>query len=213
MSERPLPKPRLVVVDRDDPGARSDAALVLAGRAGDVSAQRDIWLRYAPLVGRFLRRALGPDADAEDLLQDVFLKVFERLDDVRDPEALRSFLFAVAMNAIRYELRRRRARRLLSFEWARPERTPRSEPAPSPARLAMRRVYEILDRLGASEREVFVLRHLEGWELTEIAAQVGLSLATVKRRLSAAGQRVFAQAERDPFLIDYLAALPGEAEG
>jgi RNA polymerase sigma-70 factor (ECF subfamily) len=72
------------------------------------------------------------------------------------------------------------------------------------AREGVRRLYRALDRLDAGSRVLFVLRHVEAFELTELARAEGCSLATVKRRLARAEQRFERIASRDPLLRTFL---------
>ena len=82
------------------------------------------------------------------------------------------------------------------------------------AREALRRLYAILDQLDDAGRLTFVLRHIEGIELTEVADALGVSLATAKRRLAKVTARVLAMVERDPLLPEYARAmLDGRATG
>ena len=69
------------------------------------------------------------------------------------------------------------------------------------AREALARFYKILDRVNATDRAAFVLRFMEGLELTEVAAALKLSLATTKRRLARVWARVLLLVERDPVLV------------
>ena len=71
------------------------------------------------------------------------------------------------------------------------------------AREALARFYKILDRVNATDRSAFVLRFMEGLELTEVAAALKLSLATTKRRLARVWARVLLLVERDPVLVHY----------
>ena len=68
---------------------------------------------------------------------------------------------------------------------------------------ALARFYKILDRVNATDRAAFVLRFMEGLELTEVAAALKLSLATTKRRLARVWARVMLLVERDPVLVHY----------
>jgi RNA polymerase sigma-70 factor (ECF subfamily) len=189
-------------------GASSqDEALVRRVIAGEPGADRALWDQYAPPVRRFIRRAFGPDVDPQDLTQEVFLEVFRRLDRLNKPESLRSFIFAVATNIVRMELRRRRVRALirLTDSGELPEvRLARADPD---VLAAGRRLYRHLDQLRVSERACFVLRHFEGFELTEVAALSGLSLATVKRRLEAASAKLLELVAKDALLGEYIDRL------
>ena len=62
----------------------------------------------------------------------------------------------------------------------------------------------MLDRLDPKDRAVYVLRHVEGLELTEVAARLDMSLATVKRRLARITPRVNAMIKNDQRLVEYL---------
>ncbi len=104
--------PRLQLVPERDgcahnPRRLSDAELVRALRNDDPAAPAELWARCAPAVGRVLAKALGPCLEIEDLTQEIFLRVFVRLPSLRDPSVLRAFVLSVAMNVLKWELRRR----------------------------------------------------------------------------------------------------------
>jgi RNA polymerase sigma-70 factor (ECF subfamily) len=164
-----------------------------------------MWDRYAPLVRRILRRMLGP-VDVEDGVQDAFLRLFRDLGSLRDPSALRSFLIGITLHVAKSELRRRRAKRWLRLSddgvLAEPDvvaEDERHEP-----RAAIERLYKVLDRVSDERRTVFVLRFVEGLELAELSAVLDCSLATTKRRVADAAQRVCQLAASDPVLAPYL---------
>jgi len=155
------------------------------------------------MVFRLLGRALGPTADVEDVAQDVFVTVFAKLETLRNPDALQSFVYSVAVRVLKWEFRKRRARKFLRL-WGDAE-LPEMQvaPADTEARDALERLYRVLDRMGTEERLVFSLRHLEGMKLEEIASSLGVSLATTKRKLQRAGAWVSAAVESDPALASY----------
>jgi RNA polymerase sigma-70 factor (ECF subfamily) len=181
-----------------------DAALVHATRAGDPRAADAIWTRYAPLVRSKLGRSVGTQ-DVEDQVQEVFLRLFEYLGQLRDPSALRSFLIGITLRIAGTELRRRRCRWWLTL-------TATGE-LPEPAafedaetRLVVRRLFDILGKLTPESGRIFELRYVEGKELAEVAAAMHVSLATAKRYLARIWARVEAMAEREPLLAGYLRA-------
>ena len=184
-------------------GAESDpddADLVRAFSNGESWAGRAIWRRYAPMVFRLLERALGPEGEAEDLTQDVFLTSFARLPTLRDGEALRSFIYSVALRTLKWELRRRRVRRILrlSESGRLPDLPVRS--TDSEARQLLARFYALLEKIAVNDRAAFVLRYMEGLKLEEIAEQMGVSLATAKRWVARASRDISALVEADPEL-------------
>jgi RNA polymerase sigma-70 factor (ECF subfamily) len=177
-----------------------DAELVRAFSNGESWAARAIWRRHAPMVFRLLERALGPNGEAEDLTQDVFLSTFARLQTLRDGERLRSFIYSVALRTLKWELRRRRVRRILhlSDNGQLPDLPVRG--VDSEARQILAHFYALLERLDVNDRAAFVLRHMEGLALEEIAERMGVSLATAKRWVSRASRDVSTLVESDPEL-------------
>jgi RNA polymerase sigma-70 factor (ECF subfamily) len=178
--------------------------------AGDEQAARAIWDCYAQLVRGLLRPVFGPEDELEDAVHDVFVRLLESVGQVRDGNALRSYIVTIALNTARAELRRRRVRRL--FGLVSPGASWRLAPVGfidgverEPAtRVAAARLLRILDAIPEEERVVLVLRYAEEMELTEVAEASGVSLATVKRRLSKASARIIARARRDAILTEYL---------
>jgi RNA polymerase sigma-70 factor (ECF subfamily) len=144
--------------------------------------------------------------DVEDAVQDAFLRLFRDLDSLRDPSALRSFLIGIALHVAKSELRRRRARRwlLLSDDGVLAEPEANTDPQYLEQRAALVRLYRVLDKLGAERRAVFVLRFVEGLELSELSAVLGCSLATTKRRVTDAARKVCLLAAGDPLLAPYV---------
>ncbi len=184
------------------PPRPDDAELVRGVRAGEAWAASAVWETYASRVFRVAARVLGSDSDAEDITQDVFARVFSGIGGIRDPSALGSFVFSVALRMVKRELHRRRVRRVLRLSDT--GHLPESpvDAVDSEARDALAWLYGILDQLSAEERTAFVLRHMEAMSLPDIAAAMDLSLATVKRRLDRASERV-ARADVDGTFATY----------
>jgi RNA polymerase sigma-70 factor (ECF subfamily) len=153
---------------------------------------------------------LGPGIDVEDALQEVFLRLFRDLDSLREPTALRSFLIGITVHVATTELRRRRARRwlLLSDDGTVPDTEPVSDVQRLEERRALHALYRVLDRVDTKRRVVFVLRYVDGLELSEIATVLGCSLATAKRRAADAASRISLLAARDPVLSAYVGGAP-----
>ncbi len=193
-----LPSPTLAQAD--------DATLARAASAGDPRATGVVWDRFSPLVRRVLRRTLGPQAEVESLLQNVFVRVLEQLNSLPKSAQLRPFIVSVTVKVLNAELRRHRFRRLLRLRSPWHASDEQADTADSTTRSALSALYRILDQLDADARLAFTLRHFEGLPITELASATDASLASAKRRLARASARVQAAVKHDAALSAYAAA-------
>ena len=192
-----LPSPTLAQAD--------DATLARAASSGDPRATSVLWDRFSPLVRRMLRRTLGPTADVEGLVQQVFLKALRQLSTLPDSAQLKPFVVAVTVRVLSAELKRNRLRRLLRLKmpWHSPDFCSGGDPA---TRTVLTSLYRILDQLDADARLAFTLRHFEGLQITELASAMDASLSSAKRRLARANARVQAAVSRDAAFSAYATA-------
>lgn len=180
------------------PAGIDEIELVERLQRGDAEAVEHLIHAYSSLVRQSLFRVLGSAHDLDDLEQDTFVTVLARCHTLRDPLALRSFVVSVAMRIARNELRKRAIRRFVGLDVAGDHMR---EPAYDAVRAELlRHVYAALNRLSPNIRIAFVLRHVEGCELAEVAVACGCSLSTVKRWLTAADQRLQEYVATDPAL-------------
>jgi len=188
-----------------DPESRAidDTELARGLAAGDRRMEAEAWNRLAPMVYRFLRRAVGPVPEIEDLTQEVFLRLYANVRKLESHSALRSFVFSIAVRVLREELRSRKLRRWMLFTDTGTLPESESSPLDPEARQALRRFYEVLDRMGSLERTLFVLRQVEGMGLVEMAETLDMSLATVKRHLARTTDHLERVVARDPALSAY----------
>jgi RNA polymerase sigma-70 factor (ECF subfamily) len=167
-----------------------DADLVRAFSDGESWAAREIWNRHAPMVHRLLERALGPHGEADDLMQDVFIRIFATLPKLRHGGALRGFIYTVAFRRLKSEIRRRRGRNILrlSDTGQLPEQAIRG--VDSESRQILGRIYGRLEQMRVKHRTAFVLQRIEGLTVEEVADRMRVSPATVKRWISRASRNV-----------------------
>jgi RNA polymerase sigma-70 factor, ECF subfamily len=176
----------------------TDAALVVAARAGERWAQEALFQRHCRLVIALSQRLLPHSPDADDLVQDAFVYAFHRLDSLQNPQAFAAWIASIVVRTASKRLRRQRLLTRLGLQ--------RNEPidldaivspsAPPEVVSELKGVYALLDRLPTEQRIALVLRRVEGMELAEIATAMKLSLATVKRRLVLAEARLERERER-----------------
>jgi len=188
-------------------------ALVKRAAAGEELASRALWDHFGPPVRRFLRRMLGPTFEPGDLLQEIFLGIFKGLPRLRNEESVRSFVFAVASNHVRLEIRRRNWKARFRFSDREPSPEIPAAIGDPDAQIAARHLYRMLDKLNVRHRELLVLRFLEGLSLPEVAEQSGVSLATAKRHLNRAAEALAELAREDPFVSGYLRGRAGGQHG
>jgi RNA polymerase sigma-70 factor, ECF subfamily len=181
-----------------------DVDLAAALIDGDSAAIAELYDRFQAVVRKMLIRTLGSANEVEDLTQETFLVVLRRISTLRDPQALSSFVIGSAIRVARNELRKRAIRRWVGLD----DGTLAGVHPDPELRDSVMRVYRALERLDASSRVLFVLRHVEELELTELAAALDVSLSTAKRRLAQAERRFEAIARNDPVLCRYLEGDP-----
>jgi RNA polymerase sigma-70 factor, ECF subfamily len=178
---------------------RNPAELLSRIRRGDPAAIEAIFDRYHPYLLRVLMSIMGSDSELADALQETYIRAMRNLSQVRDPDALATWLARVATFTARDFLRKRQRRRWLRFMPT--ESLDRGDGGPDESgREAMRRTHAVLDRLGNDERIAFSLRYLCELELTEVASHCDCSLATIKRRLTKAQAQFLRHARKDPVL-------------
>jgi RNA polymerase sigma-70 factor, ECF subfamily len=187
------------------PAEWSDAVLACELQKCSAIAAEIVWRRYAPLVRRLLARSLGPERDVEDNVQDVFLCLFRKVPELRDPGALRSFIVSITMRTMKREVRRRKVRSWLRLDDDGAVADKRSVYTDTDAREALARFYTLLNRVATRERAVFVLHVIEGMDYDAVAHALQISAPMVRRCLTRARERITLLAGRDPLLADYLA--------
>jgi RNA polymerase sigma-70 factor (ECF subfamily) len=144
-----------------------------------------LFTRFAPYVAGVAARLLGrDDHEVDDVVQDVFWIASRRMGNLYGFEAARPWLVTVTVRVARKRLRRRRWRRFFGTE---PEAVDVPAPGASPEQYALlQRMYRVLDTLPEEDRLAWLLRHVEGERLQDVALACRCSLATAKRRIAAA---------------------------
>ena len=195
----PAPEVRPLVVQDDVALARD----LIEGRA---EAALTAWRRFHPLVETTLRRMLGPGGDLQDLTQEVFLRFFTKVGELKKTESLRPFVMAIAIRRAQEEIKRRRVRRWFApvlGDSLMPSTITQMDPE---NRQAVLHLYRVIDRLSLMDRTIYVLRFIEGLEQAQISDTLKVSISTVRRRLDRLSKRVNQLMTADPVLSEYLAS-------
>jgi RNA polymerase sigma-70 factor (ECF subfamily) len=163
-----------------------DAAAVAQARGGDSEAFRLLVDRHSRKVFRLAHRMTGNTHDAEDVVQEAFLKAYRGLDRFDERSQFSSWLYRIAANCAFDVLRARQRRngRIESLDEGEGPDLP--APDPGPERLALgsdvrQRVDTALGRMSARERAAFVLRHFEGRSVREVGHALDLDSDAVKQ--------------------------------
>src|SRR3954470_23655403 len=170
-----------------------ELALVQAAKGGDVGAFEELVRRYDRNVFRIAQHITQNREDAEDVVQDAFLKAYSNLGQFQGQSKFYTWLVRIAVNEALMKLRKRRPERMVSLDEdvkTEEDSMPReiADWSPNPEQqYTQGELKDILSRtiqgLPASFRTVFVLRDVEGLSTEETADALGLSIPAVKSRL------------------------------
>ena len=167
----------------------TDAAIVARIMGGDVEAYAMLVTRYRPRLSRYALRMLGNREDAQEALQDAFIRAYRAIGRCDDPERFGSWLFSILVNRCRTAGARstRRARTFVSDEVA-----TRSAAESHPAEQAAWReeIERALAQLDSDQREAFLLKHVEGLSYEEMAEITGAGVSALKMRVKRACDRL-----------------------
>jgi RNA polymerase sigma-70 factor, ECF subfamily len=178
----------------------TDSAAAEQARKGDQSAFRVLVERHSRSVFRLAFRMTGNEQDAEDMVQETFLRAYKQLHRFDGRAAFGTWLYRIASNCSLDLLRTRRMRNERSGTTALDDESPGilenlASPEPSPERLTRSGqlaglLEPALEQLSATERTAFVLRHYEGHDIEEIAKILGVNKGAAKHSVFRAVQKL-----------------------
>jgi RNA polymerase sigma-70 factor (ECF subfamily) len=175
----------------------SDSTVVAAFLAGEERGFTELVERYQTRLLNFIYRTIGDRDRAEDLVQEVFIRVHRHLHRFDQSKKFSTWVYTIASNLAKNELRNRSRNPLVLFQTMRGNRDEEDRPlefedsANRPDDLYRKRhlrelVEQTVAQLPQHHRQVFVLRELEGKSYEEIAEITSCNLGTVKSRLNRA---------------------------
>ncbi len=175
----------------------ADRVFVAKARAGDADAFRALVEQHSRSLFRLAYRMTGSEPDAEDVVQESFLRAYRQLDKFDERASFGTWLYRIAVNCA-LDLVRARKRR---SEQQQAEDS-REDPVntvistnPGPDRLALsgelrERVAEAMNELSPAERSAFVLRHFEGMRIEEVSRVLGCQPGAAKHSVFRAVQKL-----------------------
>jgi len=180
------------------PVPADEAALVAAARQGDQRAFDQLYRRHAPQVFARLTRLIGPCAEREDVMQQVFLELYGALDGYRAEAPFAAFLQGITVR-VGYDHLRRRARTRIRLreedvaELVAPGGSPETQ---ARERQELLLAFQQLDALKPKKRVAFVLHVVEGLSLEEMARLLATDARTLGQRVAYARRELLAMSER-----------------
>jgi RNA polymerase sigma-70 factor (ECF subfamily) len=171
--------------------------LIARAQAGEQEAFRMLVEQHSRSVFNVAYRIVGNPADAEEAVQETFLRVFKRIDGFEERARFSTWLYRVAANAAMDLVRKRQrhATREADIEDQEGQLLPFSTNSPGPDRVAQGgqisdRVSAALERLTPGERAAFTLRHLQGLSIREIGEALDMQSNAVKNAIFRAVQKM-----------------------
>ncbi len=171
--------------------------------AGDAAGFKELYLRHKRDAARLCHRMVGPRADLEDVIQEVFIQVFRSLNGFRGDSRFTTWLHRVTVNVCLMYLRAQQSRPQVNRTSTVPEQPTAEIDSPASGAATaqrLRALYRILDTIAEKKRTVFILHELEGVTASEIATIVGAPVLTIRTRLFYARREVYALMANDPAL-------------
>lgn len=159
--------------------------LELARRCNhDEAAREEVFVEHSNAVYRLALRLLGNRPDAEDVVQETFIEVFRSIKSYRGEASLRSWLHRITVRvAGHYRRKTRRKMPPLALVEDRASPGPPNPASQADTRKSLNCLYEILDKIADSRRDVFILHEIEGYSLPESAALLDISVTAAKKRV------------------------------
>src|SRR5229473_5480844 len=179
--------------DAEEAGRAEDTALAVACRSGDLRAYERLYALHGARVKNLARNILGSATDAEDAVQETFLKVQRGIASFRGQSSFVTWTFRILVNTC-HDARRSRLRKkevAADDEQQRDDAAPRPEPRVSVAHPSLRLALErALAKLTRHQRDVFLLYEVEGFRHAEISLMLEISEAASKNTLSRANKNL-----------------------
>ena len=182
-----------------------DVLLVDRCLTGEPAATRELFRRHRARVHACLYRVLGTNRDMDDLLQEAFIQVFQSLRGWRAEASLATWIDRVSVR-VAYRYLSQRGRLVKTAELVDEDAQGGEGPDANRqlARDGVKRLYVVLDELGAAARLAFTLHEIDGRPIAEVASLVGSSVTATKLRVWRARKRIEAAAAEDPVLREFL---------
>lgn len=175
----------------------SDEELIARFQQDDNYAYDLLVKRYKDPLLNFIYRFLGNQTDAEDILQETFLRLYKNKHYYKEVAKFSTWIYTIAGNLAKTELRKRKRRKFFSlsqtanddhdFEIPDESRNPEQE---ANSKITDQIIQDAIDKLSPKFKEVIILRDIQGFSYDEISEMVDVPLGTIKSRVNRARLRL-----------------------
>lgn len=179
--------------------------LVQRCQQGELAAFTELFHAHEARVYRLALTILHNQQDAEDAVQDVFIRIFERIGSYKADAAFQTWLTTIVVNACRDKLRRRKVRRALSLDWLRNRASDANVVETVVQRQQQQQLWQMVHALDEKYRLPLILHYHERIPCQDVAQILGIRTSTVYSRLNTARQKLRTLLQAETAVADLLA--------
>ena len=180
----------------------TDQQLVKSLQKGDVFAFNELFHKYSQKVYNFSIKHLENEEDTKDLIQEIFLKIWDKREKIDENKSFNGFLFTIALNSIRNYFRKKVKDRKLINKWLEEtESFSDTTKLSTEFRSLEKVVNSIVEQLPPKRRMVFKLSRNEGLSNSDIARQMNIQKKTVENHLNLALNYLREKLQNHSFLV------------
>lgn len=196
----------------------TDAQLIDCFKGGDLAAFNRLVARWEKPIYNFVLRYMGNREEAKDICQNVFIRVYRSISNLRDVERFSAWIYQIAVNVCKDELRKRKRRSAYSLSLVEPsqqtlikepvmEKNLHNDPEMAAQHTNIKSLLgKALQAIPEEQRVVVIMKEYQGLKFTEIAAVLNISVNTAKSRMYyglSALKRIFDEWNIDREKISY----------
>lgn len=175
--------------------------LVIRCQQGELAAFGELFKAYESRAYRLALTILGDEADAQDAVQDVFLRVFEQIKNYQGKSSFQTWLTTIVVNMCRDKLRRRKVRQALSLDWLRGWAGQSNVAEDVAAEQERQHLWAFVNELDDKYRLPLILHYYEDLACDEVAKILNVPVATIYARLNGARLRLRAAVQNQDGLL------------
>ena len=187
---------------KNDTVSADEIKLIKALQEGDVFAFNELFHRYSQKIYNFARKHLEREEDAQDLLQDVFITIWNRRKEIDEKRSFNGYLFAITLNAIRKYFRKKVKDRELVDRWLREANNYSDITKLTVEYHSLKeRADKIIETMPPQRKTVFLMSREQGLRIDEIARRMNIARKTAENHLHLALKFLREKLTEETFLL------------